>query len=65
MVLGYPLSRAMERLAEFGIMPSVIFSAAPGRGESDGELRVVSQNADGSELVACAFQTRIREEKYE
>jgi len=62
-VLGLPLSVALKRLAEIGVYPSVTLSAAKSRDGSGGELRVVRQSADGGELVACAFQVQIREEK--
>ena len=62
-VLGYSLQKALEKLAARDVSPSVRVSTAPGRVEGDGELRVVWQNADGSELIACAFQTRVGEDR--
>ena len=59
--LGMPLQTALERLLKLGVTPAVLYSAARGREGSDGELRVVRQNADGSELVCCAFLSSIRE----
>lgn len=60
--LGLPLSEALLRLAKLGVTPSVVLSNAPRRLAGSGELRVVWQNTDGSELVACAFETRVRED---
>lgn len=55
--LGLPLEEALQRLTALGITPAVTLSSDPRRLANTGELRVVRQNSDGSELTACAFRT--------
>ena len=57
--MGLLLTEALKRLSGHGIEPTVTISSVPRRLEHTGELRVVRQNADGSELIVCAFQTRV------
>ena len=55
-LLGLPLEPALERLAQEGIVPQVVRTSAPRRGEDPRAVeRVVYASDDGARLTVCGF----------